>query len=97
MASSLPALAGATRCAAQSHVRASLAILGTVVSLVAGAVTQETVTALLLPMTAGGFVYLAAADLIPELQHDRSARSLFAQTGLISLGIAIMGLLTLVE
>jgi zinc and cadmium transporter len=23
------------------------------------------------PLTAGGFVYLAAADLIPELQHER--------------------------
>ena len=40
---------------------------------------------------------LRATDLIPELQHDRSARALFAQTGLISLGIAIMGLLTLME
>jgi zinc and cadmium transporter len=75
---------------------ASLAILGTVIALLAGAVAQEAVTALLLPITAGGFVYLAAADLIPELQHDRSARALFAQTGLISLGMAIMGLLTFV-
>ena len=69
---------------------ASLAILGTVIALLAGAVAQEAVTALLLPITAGGFVYLAAPDLIPELQHDRSARALFAQTGLISLGMAIM-------
>jgi zinc and cadmium transporter len=76
---------------------ASLAILGTAISLLAGAVAHEAVTALLLPITAGGFVYLAAADLIPELQHDRSARALFGQTGLISLGIAIMGLLTFVE
>jgi zinc and cadmium transporter len=76
---------------------ASLAILGTVISLLVGAVAQEAVIALLLPITAGGFVYLAAADLIPELQHDRSAHALFAQTGLISIGIAIMGLLTFIE
>jgi zinc transporter ZupT len=31
-------------------------------------------------VTAGGFVYLAAADLIPELQHDRSLSALFIQT-----------------
>jgi len=41
--------------------------------------------------------FLAAADLIPELQHDRSLRALIAQTILSSLGIAVMGLLTLVE
>jgi zinc transporter ZupT len=51
----------------------------------------------LIPLTAGGFVYLAAADLIPELQHDRSLSGLFSQTGFILLGILIMGLLTLVE
>lgn len=48
------------------------------------------------PATAGGFVYLAAADLIPELQHDRSLRALVVQTTLISMGIAVMGLLALV-
>lgn len=76
---------------------ASLAVVGTVVALWAGAVARETVTGLLLPVTAGGFVYLAAADLIPELQHDRSLRALIVQTSLISLGIGVMGLLTLVE
>jgi zinc and cadmium transporter len=44
-----------------------------------------------------GFVYLAAADLIPVPQHDRSFRALVGQTVLISSGIAIMGLLTLVK
>jgi zinc and cadmium transporter len=76
---------------------ASVAIFGTALSLAVGAVAQQTVTAWLIPLTAGGFVYLAAADLIPELQHDRSLRALFVQTSFISLGIAIMGLLTLLE
>jgi zinc and cadmium transporter len=76
---------------------ASVAILGTGLALLAGTVAQEAVVERLLPMTAGGFVYLAAADLIPELQHDRSLRALFVQTSLISLGIAVMGLLTLLE
>jgi len=34
--------------------------------------------------------------LIPELQRDRSLRGLIVQTVLISLGIAVMGLLTYV-
>jgi len=76
---------------------ASVAILGTALSLLAGSVAQEAVTMTLVPLTAGGFVYLAAADLIPELQHDRSLRALVVQTVLITLGILIMGLLTLIE
>ena len=76
---------------------ASVAILGTALSLTVGAIAQETVTASLVVLTAGGFVYLAAADLIPELQHDRSLHALFVQTGLIAVGIAVMGLLTFIE
>jgi zinc and cadmium transporter len=63
---------------------------------VAGAVARDSVTSVLVPMTAGGFVYIASADLIPELQHDRSLASLPVQAGFITAGIAVMGLLTLV-
>jgi zinc and cadmium transporter len=76
---------------------ASVAILGTGIALLVGSAAQEEVASLLLPITAGGFVYLAAADLIPELQHDRSLRALGVQTALISLGIAVMGVLTFIE
>jgi len=55
------------------------------------------VTTSVVPLTAGGFVYLAAADLIPELQHDRSLRALVVQTFLITLGIVTMGLLIFIE
>jgi zinc and cadmium transporter len=75
---------------------ASVAILGTLVALSAGAIAERAVAGVLLPVTAGGFVYLAAADLIPELQHDRSLRALVVQTFLIALGIGVMGVLTLV-
>jgi zinc and cadmium transporter len=76
---------------------ASVAIMGTALSLLAGSVAQETVTTSLVPLTAGGFVYLAAADLIPELQHDRSLRALVTQTVLITLGIVVIRLLTFIE
>ena len=71
----------------------SVAILGTMTALVTGSVVGEAVTNVFLPLTAGGFVYLAAADLIPELQHDRSLRALVVQTSLIALGIGVMGAL----
>jgi zinc and cadmium transporter len=75
----------------------SIAILGTALSLLAASIALEAVTSTLVPLTAGGFVYLAAADLIPELQHDRSLRALIVQTTLISCGIAVMGLITFIE
>jgi zinc and cadmium transporter len=75
---------------------ASLAVLGAVLTLSLGPMTG-TVTELLLPVTAGGFVYIAAADLIPDLQHDRSLAGLLAQASLITAGITVMGLLTLVD
>jgi zinc and cadmium transporter len=76
---------------------ASVAIVGTVMALVAGAMAGTIVTSVLVPLTAGGFVYIAAADLIPELQHERGLRSGIVQAGLISLGIAIMALLAALE
>lgn len=76
---------------------AAVAILGTTTAVIAGAMAHERVTELLVPLTAGGFVYIAAANLIPELQHDRSLRALLTQTALIALGIGVMALLTLVD
>ena len=76
---------------------AAVAVLGTTTAVIAGAIAHERVTELLVPLTAGGFVYIAAADLIPELQHDRSLRALVTQTALIALGIGVMALLTLVD
>lgn len=76
---------------------AAVAILGTTTAVLAGAVAHERVTELLVPITAGGFVYIAAADLIPELQHDRSLRALLIQTLLISAGVVVMALLTFVD
>lgn len=74
---------------------ASLAIAGAVLVLVLGVVAGTAISALLVPAAAGGFVYIAAADLIPELQRDRSLRGLATQVALVSAGIAVMWLLTL--
>jgi zinc and cadmium transporter len=51
----------------------------------------------LIPVTAGGFIYMAGSDLIPELHHDeRPLRSLL-QIFFIALGVALMALLVLLE
>lgn len=76
---------------------AAVAIVGTLLALFVGSFARDSMVATLLPVTAGGFVYLAAADLIPELQHDRSLRGLLIQTAFIILGVGLMGLLALWE
>jgi zinc and cadmium transporter len=76
---------------------ASVAILGAVSTLLLGAAAGPIVSEILVPATAGGFVYIAAADLVPELQHDRTLRGLLAQVSLISLGVALMAAFALVD
>lgn len=75
---------------------AAVAILGTATAVFVGGLAPERVTEVLVPMTAGGFVYIAAANLIPELQHERGLRVSITQTVLVSLGIGIMALLSFV-
>jgi zinc and cadmium transporter len=76
---------------------ASVAVLGAIAALAWGGVSGAAVTTVLIPVTAGGFVYIAAADLIPELQHDRSGRGLLSQVSLMLLGMGVMGVLALGE
>jgi zinc and cadmium transporter len=76
---------------------AGTAVLGTLTTLIVGESVGRGLSDLLVPVTAGGFVYLAAADLIPELQRDRSLTGLVSQVALMWLGIALMAALTLLE
>ena len=56
-------------------------------------------TAYCLPITAGGFLYIAGSDLIPELHHGDDVRlsTSLKQLGFIILGIAVMALLAFWE
>ncbi len=56
-------------------------------------------TAYCLPITAGGFLYIAGSDLIPELHHGEDVRlsTSLRQLAFIMLGIAIMALLVVWE
>lgn len=72
------------------------AILGAVISLVIGPHVSG-YSNYLLPLTAGGFIYIAGADLIPELKHDVKLSSSVLQFFSIVLGIVIMAILTLLE
>lgn len=76
---------------------ASVAIAGTVLTLLAGDVLGASVAGTLVPVTAGGFVYIAAAALMPELRRDRTARGLAVQAGFVALGVAVMAALARFE
>ena len=73
------------------------AIFGAVIALVIGPLI-EGFALYLLPITAGGFLYIAGSDLIPEIhQHDVKPSVSFWQFICIALGVYVMALLKLLE
>jgi zinc and cadmium transporter len=50
----------------------------------------EGITSLLLPAAAGGFIYIAATDLIPELQEEINAKSSVKHFGVFILALVFM-------
>lgn len=57
----------------------------------------EGIEQVLIPFSAGAFIYIASTDLIPELHKEPEPRKSFVQVMALLLGIGIMALLTLVE
>lgn len=54
-------------------------------------------TSLLVPFAAGGFIYIATTDLMPELHKRRNFRDSILQMATIILGLALMWLLKFIE
>lgn len=75
---------------------ALLAILGAVISLAFGPYIKD-YAIFVLPLTAGGFIYVAGSDLVPFLHDEPSGRRALLQLLFILLGIAIMFLLLLIN
>jgi zinc and cadmium transporter len=71
------------------------AILGGIISLLIGETIAGYAT-VLLPVTAGGFIYIAGSDLVPELQQDARAGTSARQFLVIAAGVAVMALLLLI-
>lgn len=64
-------------------------VIGVVLALVLGA-SMEGVVLYFLPLTAGGFIYIAGSDLIPELHHNTDVKMSILQLLALLGGIAIM-------
>lgn len=68
------------------------ALAGAIITLIIGA-QFENLILFVLPVSAGGFIYIATADLIPELKKDTAARKSVVQLFFIIIGISLMILL----
>jgi len=72
------------------------AIAGAAIALLLGSITEQ-FALLLLPLTAGSFVYIALSDLIPELHKDRAIMQGVVQVVAIVIGVVSMALLLALE
>ncbi len=76
---------------------ALMAVLGTLLALTIGPHVQA-FSLITLPITAGGFIYIAGSDLIPHVQETVGGAGIaVAQFFSIILGIGLMTLLVLLE
>lgn len=79
-----------------NFISASAAILGTLVVFVFGSLA-ENFASWLVPIAAGGFIYIAVADLIPELHKTKNIKHSILQISSILIGILSMIALLLLE
>lgn len=68
---------------------ATTAIMGAIVALIIGG-QIENFSSFIIPLTAGGFIYIATADLIPELKKNTELIKSINQLAIILIGIGIM-------
>jgi zinc and cadmium transporter len=72
-----------------NFIAACAAIIGAVITVMLGSVTEKLIV-FILPFAAGGFIYLAGSDLIPELHRESSVRKSLIQLAAILAGLAMM-------
>ncbi len=71
------------------------AIVGVIIALLLGQISEGFML-FVLPFTAGGFIYIATADLIPELKKETGGKKSILQLIGIVCGVGVMLLLLLV-
>ena len=79
-----------------NFVSAVFAILGTVISLLVGSSVAD-FSGVMLPLAAGGFIYIAGSDLVPELNKESNLGKSLMQLLAIGLGIGLMLILVMLE
>lgn len=72
------------------------AIAGGLIAVLASGITPS-ITDYLIPLTIGGFIYIAGSDLIPELHKNFETKKSIIQIIALVAGIAVMALLLLID
>ena len=85
-----------TRALFFNFISACFAIFGTIISLMIGS-SVETFSLVMLPLAAGGFIYIAGSDLVPELNKESDLFKSAVQMIAIAVGVVLMLLLTMLE
>ena len=75
---------------------AAISIVGAIIGLVLGAKSGSFIE-MILPFAAGGFIYIAGSNLIPELHKECRLRDNFSHLFMMVIGIALMFALTFLE
>jgi len=68
---------------------ALFAILGLIIAISLGEIIKEFVI-IIIPLAAGGFIYIASADLIPEIQKTKKIGRSLVQLAAIIVGVGAM-------
>lgn len=79
-----------------NFISATFSILGAIIALLVAERSQDFASAML-PLTAGGFIYIAGSDLLPELNKEHNQTKSMLQLIAMLSGVAIMLLLFLFE
>ena len=79
-----------------NFISAALSIGGALLALNLSS-SPEAVTGLVLPITAGGFIYIAGSDLIPELHKESKRSAIVIQLIAMFIGAGLMFLVKLLE
>jgi len=85
-----------TRALWLNFLSAILAVFGLLIILILNQ-TEKTIVLYLLPIAAGGFIYVAVADLIPELHKTKKVGHSLMQIIAVIAGVGAMLALTLLE
>ena len=80
---------------AMNFLTALTAVAGAAVALFIGFFVMD-ISSFLVPFAAGGFIYIAGTDLIPELHKEPEAKTSIKQILMFIVGIAVMALLLFV-
>ena len=72
------------------------AVVGGLIAVMASGVAPSLVN-YLIPLTIGGFIYIAGSDLIPELHKNFETKKSIIEIICLAMGIAVMALILLLE